>query len=158
MLRFVGDTLITSNGVFIENFAATDTNSIDFYDVTGTVRRFPYVAAGNISFNDNLKNDAGAVYRMYFTSGFGTAGALIVNDKDGTPISGNIGGASSIGFTFDYDGNVQGGRTAGTPAAVTVVAIGLGTAQYVMATGTIVSSKANSFSLVSSLERNYSNV
>lgn len=41
--------------------------------------------------------------------------------------------------------------------SVTVVAIGLGTAQYVNATGTIARSISNSFSLVSALERNYAN-
>lgn len=41
--------------------------------------------------------------------------------------------------------------------SVTVVAIGLGTAQYVTATGTIARSISNSFSLVSALERNYQN-
>ena len=60
-------------------------------------------------------------------------------------------------MTFDYDGNVQGGRTAGTDAAITAVAIGLSTGQYVSATGTIARSTANSISLVAALERNYEN-
>jgi hypothetical protein len=59
--------------------------------------------------------------------------------------------------TFDYDGNVQGGRTSGTDAAVTVVAIGLQTAQFVKVTSTITRSVDNNISLVSSLERNYRN-
>jgi hypothetical protein len=157
LLKFVGDTLVTSNGVFIEDFASVDTNSIEFYDVTGTKRTYPFVAAGTISFNENLTSDANAVYRMYFSNNFGSASALLVNDKDGTPISGNVGGNGTISWTFDYDGNVQGGRTAGTDANVTIVSIGLNSAQYVKATGTITRSNANSFSLVSSLERNYSN-
>lgn len=157
LLRFVGDTLITSSGVFIDDFSSVDTNSIEFYDYGGVKRVFPYVAAGTISFNDNLVSDANAIYRMYFTTGFGTASALLVKDKDNADISGNIGGSATKSFTFDYDGNVQGGRSAGTDANITIVAIGLGTAQYVIATGTIVKSNANSFSLVSSLERNYAN-
>lgn len=157
LLRFVGDTLVTSNGVFIENFATSDINSIEFYDVTGTKRTFPFVAAGTIGFNENLVSDADAIYRMYFTSGFGTAGATLVNDKDTNPISGTVGGSASKTFSFDYDGNSQGGRTPGTDAPVTIVAIGLSTGQYVKATGTITRSNANSFSVVSSLERNYSN-
>lgn len=157
LLKFVGDTLVTSNGVYIDDFATTDTNSIEFYDVGGVKRTFPYVAAGTISFNENLVNDTNAIYRMYFTSGFGSASAILVNDKDAVAISGNVGGSASKSFTFDYDGNTQGGRTAGTDAPITIVAIGLSTGQYVKATGTITRSNANSFSLVSSLERNYSN-
>jgi hypothetical protein len=60
-------------------------------------------------------------------------------------------------FTFDYDNNTQGGRTAGTDANVTVVAIGLDTAQYVAAEGTITRATGQNISLVAPLERNYSN-
>ena len=66
-------------------------------------------------------------------------------------------GQSSIAFDFDYDGNTQGGRTAGTDAPITVVAIGLQTGQYVRATGTITRSTTNSVSLVAPVERNYEN-
>ena len=70
---------------------------------------------------------------------------------------GRVGGNASIQFDFDYDNNDQGGRTAGTDAAITVVAIGLNTGQYVSATGTIAESTENSVSLVAPLERNYDN-
>jgi hypothetical protein len=161
LLRFLGDTLITSNGVYIDNFQDADTNSIDFFDVNGTVRRFPFVATGVISFNDNLKNDVSGSFFMFFTSvpsgDYGTAGAIIVNDNLGNPITGSINGSGSYAFTFDYDFNNQGGRTSGSNAPVTVVGIGLSTAQYVVATSTIERSKANNIALVSALERNYSN-
>lgn len=158
LMHFVGDTLLTSNGVFIENFAAVDTNNIKFYDVLGAEVVYPYISAGRVTFNDNLINDADAIYRMYFTDGFGTASALLVNDKDGSPISGTVGGAGYIDFSFAYAANVQrGAGTNNTDAPVTIVAIGLSTGQYVSTTGTILRSNANAFSLVSSLERNYSN-
>jgi hypothetical protein len=161
LLRFLGDTLITSNGVYIDNFQDADTNSIDFYDVNGSVRRFAFVATGLINFNDNLRNDPSSSFFMFFTSvpsgAYGTANAVIVNDNDGLPISGSIGGNANYSFTFDYDGNNQGGRTPAEIAGVTVVAIGLSTAQYVVATSTIERSKANNISLVSALERNYNN-
>lgn len=166
MLYFLGDTLVTYNGVFIDNFNATDTNRIQFYDVNGNQRTFPYVAAGVIEFNDNLQQDSDAIYVMYFTdpdgtpdSGdeFGTSGAIIVEDNDGSPIQGNVGGNSSVSFTFDYDNNDQGGRIPGTDAEVVIVAIGLTKAQYVKATGYITRSTQNKFSLVAPLERNYVN-
>lgn len=165
LLRFVGDTLVTSTGVFIEDFSSVDINRIEFYDVTGTKRVFPFVAAGTIYFNDNLSNDTGPVYRMFFTNvngkNFGDADAVIVQDANLTDIAGIVpAGAlgSSVSFTFDYDGNVQGGRTAGTDAPVTVVAIGLDRAQYVKAIGTIGRTNANTVTLTAALERNYSNV
>jgi len=175
MLTFVGDRLDTlqaanpeggGNGVTIDNYNSNDTNRLRFIDNTGTYRTFPFVSAGSLLFNDNLVNDASAIYRMFFTdpdetgsSGdeYGTDGALTVEDASGTPIEGNVSGQASISFDFDYDGNTQGGRTAGTDADVTIVAIGLDTAQFVVATGTITRSTGINFSLVSALERNYAN-
>ncbi len=160
LLKFVGDTLVTSQGVFIDDFSSTDINRLEFYDNTGTKRVFPFVAAGSINFNANLVDDSGAVYRMFYTdangNNFGDTDAIIVQDNDDNDIAGNVTG-SQVQFTFDYDGNVQGGRTSAQDAAVTVVAIGLDKAQYVKATSTIGRSNANSVSLVASLERNYSN-
>ena len=166
LLEFVGDTLKTKlinnndgggGGVFIDDYQEADVNRLVFVDSTGTERTFPFVASGSINFNANATNDSDLVYRMFFTSGFGTGSAILVDDNDGTDISGSLGGASSVSFTFDYDNNTQGGRTAGTDANVTIVAIGLNTAQYVAAEGTITRSTGQNFSLVAPLERNYSN-
>jgi hypothetical protein len=163
LLRFVGDTLVTSNGVYIESLNSNDINTVEFYDSTGTKRTFPFVAAGTLVFNNNLVNDASAIYRMYFTTlpgatnDFGESGAVLVQDSLGVDISGTVGGLSSKSWSFAYDSNVQGGRSAGTDAAVTIVAIGLSTGQYVSTTATITRTTGQNISLVSSLERNYSN-
>lgn len=175
LATFVGDrldTLFVTNpagdggGVFLDNFDSNFTNSLRMIDNTETYRTYPYVSAGTINFNQYLQNDSNAVYKMFFTdpdgvadSGdeFGTSGAIVVNDASGTPISGEIGGSASISFDFDYDGNTQGGRSSGTDADVTLVAIGLNTAQYVSATGTITRSTGINLSLVAALERNYDN-
>lgn len=151
LLTFVGDTLITSTGVYIDNFNSLDTNRIEFFDSTGTKRTFPFVAAGTITFNQNLVDDGSAVYRMFYSDTFGTASATLVKDNAGNDIAGVV-SSNSVSFDFDYDG-----QTVVEDKAVTVVAIGLGTAQYVLAQGTITRTTANSISLVSSLERNYTN-
>ena len=166
LLSFLGDTLVTGTGVFVENFNANDTNRIEFRDVSGTTRLYPFVAAGTINFNANLVNDADAKYWMFFADPdgipangdeYGTTGAIIVDDNDGIPITGDISGQPSVSFTFDYDGNTQGGRTPAEPADIVLVAIGLETAQFVSLTGTITRNVGINFSLVSNLERNYSN-
>lgn len=171
LLKFVGDTLYTiqqsEGGVFINNFAAADLNNVFFVDDASAQRSFPYAAALTLQFGENLVLDASAIFRVYFSNDdagdnsgrdFGTANALTVNDKDGAPLNGNVGGAASIQKTFDYDGNVQrGAASAGVDAPITVVAIGLSTGQYVKATGVIQKSKANVISLVAPLERNYAN-
>ncbi len=157
LLKFEGDTLKTTTGVVIDNFLASDRNNLVFTDTTNTERTYPFLATGTLLFNANLVNDSDAIYKMFFTSGYGTSSAIVVDDNSGTDISGNIGGASSINFDFDYDGNTQGGRTAGTDAAVKVVAIGLDKAQYVIADATLTRSTGQNISLVSPFERNYSN-
>lgn len=178
LLHFVGDTLVCGrdaagnapsnpnaggSGVVIEGFSATDTNRLTFYDNTNTARTFPFVASLAINFGANLMADASAVYRIYFTTlpgagnDFGESGALIVDDNAGADMAGSVGGAASIGKSFNYDGNSQGGRTPGTDAAFTAIAIGLATGQYVKTTGTIARSVSNSVSLVAALERNYAN-
>lgn len=172
LLEFVGDTLKTKNatnpagggtGVFIDNYQTVDINRLVFRDNSEVERTFPYVAALTINFGDNLKNDSSAKYWVYFTTlpgsdnDFGEASAVIVDDNTGSDMAGNVSAASSVTKSFNYDGNTQGGRTAGTDAAITVVGIGLNTGQYVKATGTITRSTSNSISLVAALERNYAN-
>lgn len=172
MLVFVGSTLKTkltsAGGVFIDDFQSIDTNRLVFVDDAGDEKEFPYVAAGSIAFNDNIRNDASAKYWMFFTNdaaatvpqgyNFGTANAILVKKANLSDITGTVGGVASIGFDYDYDGNIQrGAGSNGKDAPVTLIASGLGTAQYVKATGTIIKSNANNFSLVAALERNYSN-
>lgn len=171
LLRFVGDTLYTlqpatNSGTFIDNLANANINDAYFVDDSGVNRYYPYAAVLNLQFGDNLTADSGSIYRVFFTNDdagdntgrdFGTATAITVNDKDGVAMSGSI-TTGTITKTYDYDGNVQRGTTSsGTNAPITVVAIGLGTAQYVKAVGTIARSKANTVSLVAPLERNYQN-
>jgi hypothetical protein len=246
LVEFVGSTLKTKltsiGGVYITDFDTNDTNDIVLVDNTGAERSFPFVAAGTITFNQNLVSDTDGRYWMFFeytqrkavsdlvisgasgsSATFTSAGgnlpttaqnkylnvlgatnpnnngiwqvtsaspttstfnatkvngatvanqssfaatidknpinspdAIIVDDNSATDITGTV-DATSVSFDFDYDGNVQGGRTAGTDAAIVIRAIGLETAQFVEATGTITRATGQSFSVVSSLERNYTN-
>ena len=151
----------TTFDMIIDDLNAADANNVTYTDATGVTRTDAFQSVGNINFSTTLQNDANAIYWMFFTTtpdgNFGTPQAIIVNDADNIPITGNISGAASVQFTFDYDNNIQGSRTSQTDAAVTVVAIGLSTAQYVLAQGTIDRTKAVSISLVAATERNYSN-
>jgi hypothetical protein len=159
LLRFDGDTLVTSTSVYIDNFNSNDTNRIQFYDQNGVLRTFPYVAAGSLTFNAPLIG-AGSSYRLFFKdppgagNDYGEAGAITVNDASGVPITGTI-SSGSISFTFDYDGNTQGGYSAGTDRNVVLVGVRPGYGTYTVANGIISRSKGLSFGLVSAQERNY---
>lgn len=159
LLSFVGDTLVTSTGVYIDNIQPADSNRIEFYDQNGIKRVNPYSSAGVITANGPLIG-AGSSYRLLFTAppgagnDYGEAGAITVNDDSGTPITGTI-SSGSIPFTYDYDGNVQGGFTAGTDRPVTLIGIRPGSGKFVAATGTLTRSKTIALSLVAETDRAY---
>lgn len=174
LAEFVGSTLKLGtfaptnpngggSGVIVEGFSISDTNNLVFTDNTGTERSYPFVASLTLSFGANLVADASAKYWVYFTTlpggsnDYGESGAVIVDDNDSVDMAGDVSGSSQIVKSFNYDSNSQGGRTPGTDAAITVVALGLATGQYVRSTGTIARSTSNSVSLTASLERNYQN-
>lgn len=158
----------TTYDLYIDDLLTSDINNVTWTDASETSRLEPFVSAGTISFNTYLQTDASATYTMFFSNDnagdntgrdYGTSGAIIVQDASGNNISGLVNSQTSISFTYDYDGNIQrGAASAGVDAPITLVAIGLNTAQFVLLSGTMTRSKANNFALVASLERNYSNV
>ena len=110
LLRFVGTELesgqaIPTNpnftdgtGVIVEGFLETDTNKMTFFDNTETLRTFPFVASGTISFNQNLQDDSEAYYWMFFTYTVRTTptGAVTM-----TLTSGNQGQLTAADDTID---------------------------------------------------------
>jgi len=159
LMGFVGDTLITTTGVYIDDYDANDVNRLTFTDSTGVARTEPYTATGTLNFNSVLTAGGTGYYRMYFTdlagaNDYGLTGAITVQNALGADIAGTITG-SSIPFTFDYDGNVQGGRTAGTNAAVTVVAGNAGSAKPVVTTYTITRATNQGITLTAETDRAY---
>lgn len=82
--------------------------------------------------------------------------SIVVNDNSGTPITGTIGGLV-IPFDFDYDNNVQGGRTSGTTANVVVRVLGTDVAVNAEGSSSITRATGLSVSVTAPLERNYLN-
>jgi hypothetical protein len=159
LLRFVGDTLVTSQSVYIDDVLSADSNRVEFYDDSNTLRTNLYTAAGTMAFNAVLVG-AGSSYRLMFTSppgagnDYGEAGAITVNNAAGTPITGTISSAS-IAFDYDYDGNTQGGYSGGEDRPVTLIGIRPGYGKFAVATGTLTRSKTIALSLVAETDRVY---
>ena len=159
LLNFVGDTLITTTGVYIDNYNTNDVNRLVFTDKNGVTRTEPFTATGTLNFNSFLTLGGTGYYRMYFTdlsgvADYGLAGAVTVNNASGTGIFGTI-TSGAIPFSFAYDSNTQGGRTAGTDAQVTIVAGNAGSAKPVVTTYTITKSTGQGISLVAENDRAY---
>lgn len=181
LLGFVGTTLVTNPGVFIDNYNDNFKNAIEFYDITvdgdtngdgdgldsewvpetSTARTFPFVSAGTMKFSTSLQNDPAAEYWMYFVDAGGNkyddTTAICVEDENGVPISGEVQGSGEITFTFAYSTNNQGGRTPDTNASVILVAMGLDTAEWVEGAFTITETTGLEFAVTAPDERNYSN-
>lgn len=161
---FIGDTLYTTQGVFIDGVIPADLNRVVFLDQNSATREYPYASAGVLNFNAALTAGGTGYYRMYITNSvvgsddYGTATAITVDDKDGADITGAI-SSGTIAFTFAYDTNTQGGRSIftspGGDVPVTVVAGNAGSAKPVVATGTITRSKSISITLTAETDRAY---
>jgi hypothetical protein len=158
LLAFVGDTLVTSQSVYIDNIQGADSNRIEFYDDSNTLRTNPYTAAGTLNFNSVLVG-AGSSYRLMYSApagagnDYGESGAITVNNASAAPITGTISSASIV-FDFDYDNDTAGG-TAGTDKAVTLIGIRPGFGKFAVATGTLSRSKGITLSLVAEQDRAY---
>lgn len=169
-------TWVGKPGVLVRNFDVNSQNDMEFQDitvdgggldsnsvpVTTTTRSYPFVSTGTLVFSSNLVSepDVDTLYRMYFDTNpggnFDTDSAIVVNDNGGSPIEGQI-TAGSIAFDFDYDNNVQGGRTAGTDAGVVVVFQGLGGAEWGEVSATITRASGITINCNANDERNFSN-
>ena len=156
---FLGDTLVGATGLAIDGLNDNYKNAVSLFDKNGVNRLYPFIAAGTINFGANA-GSGDFEYTMFFATtpagDFGTANAVIVNDATGTPITGTYSG-SPVSFSFAYDTNTQGGRTAGTTPAVKLVGIGLAGGQYTLVDASITRSAGQSILLAPAQERNYSN-
>lgn len=139
-IRVAGFAQAANNGIFI--VTVVNISGSDY-----TVRKIDGTNVGTVETNQTVSVDENPI---------DSPDAIIVNDNSGTPIEGTIGGPS-VGFDFDYDNNVQGGRTAGTDANIVIRALGEDVAAFVEVFGTITRATGLSFSLVAPLERNFTN-
>ncbi|MHA1287969.1 MAG: hypothetical protein ACTSPB_11260 [Candidatus Thorarchaeota archaeon] len=160
----------TTLNLFIDDLNANEKNNVTFEDVLGVGRNFAFLSVISISVNANIIDDDDTKLVVFFTNDdagdntgrdYGTDEAIIVQDTSNSDMIAGVSAditSSPVNFEYDFDNNTQrGAASAGTPAPVTIVAIGLNTAQYVSTAGTVTRQSTNTFSLVSALERNYSN-
>lgn len=141
--------LQTAGGTHIVNPAGSSLNNIAEADDawSGTYRTYPYVAAITLEFDSYLVADgANAKFWLWDAANYATAGATLLLDNEGDPITGTITG-SSISFGYNYSAD----------QAWVAVAAGKSNAKIALATGTIVASTANKAVLVAGQERWYVN-
>lgn len=145
-------------GDFIKLSGFADPNNDGQWEVTGApAGTGPWTAQITKRFNDAAPSDVAAGATVSLDKNpIDTDDAIVVNDNSGSPITGTI-GATTIPFDFDYDNNVQGGRTAATDAVVIVRVLGTDVAVNAEGSGTISQGTGLSISVANPLERNYLN-
>lgn len=158
LLTFVGDTLETSQSVYIDDVLSADSNRVKFKDDGGTFRENNYTASGTLEFNSVLVG-AGSSYRLMYTTtpggdDYGEATAVTVNNAAGSPITGTI-SSGAIAFDFDWNGNTQGGFSGSTTRNVTLIAIRPGYGKFAVGTGQITQSKSLKISATAEQDRVY---
>lgn len=158
LLEFLGSTLYTKTGVFIDNIQTADSNRIVFRDQNGVERQNSYTSQGNMVF-DAEHIGSGSCYRMIYTTtpggdDYGDATAITVNDANGNPIAGTI-SSGTVAFTFDYTNNTQGGYSGGTDRAVKIIAVRPGYSVPVVVSATITQSKTMNFTIAATAELAY---
>lgn len=151
-IEVTGSAFANNNSVWkITNSPSTTTFNATLIDDIGTAKDETGITGGTIRRNP-VDSDQ----------------AIVVQDAAGKEIANStlnaLGGATSISYLYAYDSNVQGGRditnasTGGADAQIVFRAIGTDKAQYVQLDGqTIERTASKTYSLISGLERNYSN-
>lgn len=165
VLNFIGSELNGARGVYITGLNSAFLNNVRYLPADAATDAdtvtYPFFATGAINFGANASNGDFKYWMFYKTltggNDFGTDNAVIVNDKDGNPISG-VKSADSYSWSFRYDTETAGGlRTAGTPAEVVVLGLGTTGGQWVSVDYTIARTQGQSILLAPAQERNYDN-
>lgn len=141
-LKISGFAQSANNGLFI--VTVVNVSGSDY-----TVRKVDGTSVGTAETNQTVNVDVNP---------YPSPDAIVVDNNSGADILGNI-STTSVSFDYDYENNVQGGRTADTDAKVVLVAAGLETGQVAVVKNlTITKTTGLTFSITSALERNYENV
>ena len=143
--------LVTRQGLYIQNIAASDNQNIILTDDAGAAKTFPFQNEIRVSVSDAWFDDPNAWYACYFADGaggldFDTGNAVIVQDAVAANVVGTpgdarasgIAGSRQVRFTFDYSGNTQAGLGAGIDKDVVFLAEGDGGSIAARATISIV--------------------
>jgi len=158
---FLHDTTPTGLTGPTSGTGASGTQGGTSIDVTATSPDYDATGSGELAGKVIVITSGNNAGRYFITSNTGTAitidsevpldvtdGSMSYQIKDKNT-------AGTYNFVYAYTTNTDGGRTTDSDAAVTLVGLGLHTAQYATATGTIEKLNTASVTLTAPLERNY---
>lgn len=143
-----------SNGDYIHVTGFTDPNNNGIWQLSGPpAGTGPWTAAITKVNGDTASAEAAGATISVDKNPIDTPDAITVQDNGGADIVGGI--SATVSFDFDYDNNVQGGRTPGLDAEIVIRAIGLETAEFVEVLGTIARNITQDYAANAVSEKNY---
>jgi len=153
VLNGTGMTLSVGEYFILSGFTTNpENNGVKVATGSPTATVVPYTDALGVSQTDDVTGEAVTLKEQPYD----TDSAIIVEDSAVADIQGQV-TQTNEPFTFDYDGNVQGGRTFGEDAPVVVTAQGLNDSEVVFAEFTITRAAGLSFPVNAPDERTYLN-
>jgi hypothetical protein len=152
-LNGTGMTISSGDYFTLAGFVTnTENNGVKVATGSPTATVVDYTDALGVTQTDDSTGDTVTLEEQPYD----TESAIIVDDNGGTDIDGQV-NQTNITFDFNYDGNVQGGRTASTDAKVVVVAQGLNDSEWIFAEFIITQATGLSFPVNAPDERTYLN-
>jgi hypothetical protein len=132
-------------GLFIEGLSTAEQQNVIFTDDANNTKTYPFFPSVEITVGSAAVADPNAWYHLYYYDGsgsqdFDTATAVTVNDKDGTPVKGNVATdevGGKITFAYAYDTNTQAGLSSGVDKDIVVLVEGDGGAAQAITYATI---------------------
>ena len=129
--RIVTRSGADSDGLFIENLPIADQQSVVFTDDAGNTKTYPFQVQVNLQVGSNAAADSNAWYHNFYLDGaggqdYGTPNAVTVEDASDNPVKGDVNGATTISYAYDYDGNTQAGLPSATDKDVVALCEGDG--------------------------------
>lgn len=126
------DALQVGDYIRVTGFTNPENNGLWIVDSAPAANTFDAIKQDNLEPENETAGPSVQVDRNPFES----PGAVIVNDNSGTSLDAEV-TAANIPFDFDYTNNNQGGRTPGTDASCTLVALALDGATWTASSFTI---------------------
>ena len=154
--RIVTDAPFASQGLFLEEVPTADQQRVVFTDDAGGTKTYPFSVGVEALVGAVAKADANAWYHSFFAAAYNTAGAVTVLDSGASPVKGLASAADvdfKILYTFDYDGDTEGG-TAGTDKDSVFLCEGDGGAAQAKTLYTLTRSTTIAFSCAPTAESN----
>jgi len=101
-------------GLYIYNIPVADQQRVVFTDDATNLKTYLFLVGVEANVGATAKGDVNAWYHSYFATNYNSGSAVVVLDSSSGEVKGlssSADGSNLIKFTFDYDGDTEGGSS-----------------------------------------------